>query len=164
LLQRYHKFWAEDGKNPNEIGGIAKKNGKIFRHLQYEISKSMNFSGILVGAAVFLTIGLFHPMVIKMEYYFGKQSWWVFLLIGLVCTAASLFIENPTWSTLVGAVAFSGFWGIHEMLSQEMRVLRGWFPENPRRHAYYERRREELKDIAGKYPSHDHLKEKTLGK
>ena len=25
-----------------------------------------------------------------------------------------------------------------------MRVLRGWFPENPKRHDYYERRRKEL--------------------
>lgn len=124
----------------------------------------MNFSGILIGAAVFVTIGLFHPFVIKMEYYFGKQSWWVFLLIGLVCSAASLLVADKLVSILLGVVAFSGFWGIHEMFSQEMRVLRGWFPENPRRHAYYEERRQQLKDIIGQFPSHDHLKEKTRSK
>ena len=48
-------------------------------------------------------------------------------------------------STIVAAFAFSCFWGIHEVFQQEMRVLRGWFPENPERHEYYERRREELK-------------------
>lgn len=121
----------------------------------------MNFSGILIGAAVFVTIGLFHPFVIKMEYHFGKQSWWVFLLIGLVCSAASLLVPGKTVSILLGVVAFSGFWGIHEMLSQEMRVLRGWFPENPKRHTYYEERRRQLKDVIGPFPSHDHLKEKT---
>ena len=35
----------------------------------------MDFSGIIVGAAVFLSIGICHPVVIKMEYYWGKRSW-----------------------------------------------------------------------------------------
>ena len=39
-----------------------------------------------------------------------------------------------------------------------MRVLRGWFPENPARHEYYERRRRELR--LEPYPSHKNLKEK----
>lgn len=64
----------------------------------------MNFSGIIVGAAVFLSIGICHPAIIKMEYA----------------------------------------WGIHEMFLQEKRVLRGWFPENPARHEYYEARRKEM--------------------
>jgi hypothetical protein len=45
-------------------------------------------------------------------------------------------------------------------MQQEMRVLRGWFPENPKRHEYYERRRKELGDILKEGPSHNHLKEK----
>ncbi len=40
----------------------------------------MSFGGILLGAAVFLIIGIFHPIVIKMEYYFGKRSWWILLI------------------------------------------------------------------------------------
>ena len=43
-----------------------------------------------------------------------------------------------------------------------MRVLRGWFSENPKRHSYYERRRQELKDL-GKFPSHQNLREKIKG-
>ena len=43
----------------------------------------MNFSGILVGAAVFVAIGIFHPLVIKLEYAVGKCGWWIFLIIGL---------------------------------------------------------------------------------
>ena len=105
----------------------------------------MNFSGILVGMCVFLIIGICHPIVIKMEYYWGKKSWWVLALAGLVFSAASLFVEGIVLSTIIGAAAFSCFWGIHEILSQEMRVLRGWFPENPARHDYYERRRAELR-------------------
>jgi len=120
----------------------------------------MNFNGIIVGAAVFLIIGICHPIVIKMEYHWGKQSWWVLALAGVLFSVASLFVENTTVATIIGAAAFSCFWGIHEILSQEMRVLRGWFPENPKRSAYYQRRREELGKLE-QYPSHKHLKEKV---
>ena len=100
----------------------------------------MNFSGIITGVAVFLIIGICHPIVIKMEYYWGKRSWWVFLLAGLCFAAASLFTDAEI-STILGAAAFSCFWGILELFSQEKRVLMGWFPENPARHDYYEKLR-----------------------
>ncbi|MBR4228096.1 MAG: DUF4491 family protein [Bacteroidales bacterium] len=106
----------------------------------------MNISGIIVGAAVFLSIGICHPAVIKMEYHFGKKSWWIWLVVGLLVAAASLFVPNQTVSTILGGFAFSCFWGILEMHHQERRVLKGWFPENPKRHEYYEdlrRRRRE---------------------
>lgn len=98
----------------------------------------MNFSGIIVGAATFLIIGVCHPIVIKMEYYWGKGSWWLFLLAGLAFVAASIFVDNDVVATILGAAAFSCFWGIKEMFEQERRVLKGWFPENPARHDYYE--------------------------
>lgn len=104
----------------------------------------MYFAGIILGASVFLIIGIGHPIVIKLEYYYGKQSWWVLLVVGLIALAASLFIENTILSSIFGAFAFSKFWGIHELIAQEKRVLRGWFPENPARHEYYEKRRREL--------------------
>jgi len=98
----------------------------------------MNYSGIIIGAAVFLSIGICHPAVIKMEYHLGKQSWWIWLVAGLICCAVSLFIDNNILSTIVGGFAFTCLWGIHEMFLQEKRVLKGWFPENPKRHDYYE--------------------------
>ena len=98
-----------------------------------------------MGAAVFLSIGICHPAVIKMEYYWGRNSWWVWLVAGLGFSAASLFIQSAILSTIVGGFAFSCLWGIHEMFLQEKRVLKGWFPENPARHAYYEKKRQELK-------------------
>ena len=94
----------------------------------------MDFSGIIVGAVVFLIIGICHPIVIKMEYNWGKRSWWILLVAGLLFAGVSLLVCNTLWATILGAAAFSCFWGIHEILSQEMRVLRGWFPENPARH------------------------------
>ena len=101
----------------------------------------MYFSGIIVGAAVFLIIGICHPIVIKMEYYWGKKSWWVLALAGTVFAILSLFMSNPIVSTIVGAATFSCYWGILEIFSQEKRVLRGWFPENPKRVDYYARLR-----------------------
>jgi hypothetical protein len=44
----------------------------------------MNFSGIILGLVAFLCIGLFHPLVIKGEYYFGTKCWWLFALVGIV--------------------------------------------------------------------------------
>ena len=103
----------------------------------------MYFNGIIVGAAVFLIIGICHPIVIKMEYHWGRQSWWILALAGTVFATSSLFIPNTTISTITGAAAFSCYWGILEMFAQEKRVLRGWFPENPKRADYYARKRKQ---------------------
>ena len=104
----------------------------------------MNLNGIIVGAAVFFIIGICHPIVIKMEYSWGKKSWWVLALAGAIVAAGSLFVKNQVWSTILGAAAFSFFWGIHEVMAQERRVLKGWFPENPKRSDYYARKRKEM--------------------
>lgn len=93
----------------------------------------MNLSGIIIGAATFLCIGLFHPIVIKAEYHFGTSCWWMFLLTGLGCLAASLFVSAIILSTIFGVVAFSCFWSILELFQQRKRVERGWFPKNPKR-------------------------------
>ena len=103
----------------------------------------MYFQGIIVGAAVFLIIGICHPVVIKMEYHWGKRSWWLLALAGAVFAGISLFVANPVWSTILGAAAFSCFWGIHEIITQEKRVLKRWFPENPKRSDYYNQKRKE---------------------
>ncbi len=97
----------------------------------------MSFGGILLGASVFLIIGIFHPIVIKMEYYWGKRSWWILLLAGILCCILSVFTENQMISAILGATAFSCFWSIHELFEQEERVLKGWFPMNPKRKDYY---------------------------
>lgn len=93
----------------------------------------MNFSGILIGVATFLVIGLFHPLVIKAEYYIGVKSWRLFLLLGVVSAVASLLVENLILSILLGVVAFSSFWSIGEVFEQKKRVEKGWFPANPKR-------------------------------
>lgn len=91
------------------------------------------FDGLLIGAATFLTIGLFHPLVIKAEYYLGVRCWWMFLVAGIVGVIGSLFVCSPLLSTLLGVFAFSSFWSIMELFQQRERVRKGWFPKNPNR-------------------------------
>ncbi len=88
-----------------------------------------NFTGIIIGVATFLIIGLFHPLVIKSEYYFGVRCWWVFLLAGIVSVVASLCIADVLWSTLIAVFGASSFWSIGELFQQRKRVERGWFPK-----------------------------------
>ena len=92
----------------------------------------LNFSGIIIGVVTFLVIGLFHPLVIKAEYYVGVKSWWLFMLLGVVAGIASLLVSNLTVSIILGVVAFSSFWSIGEVFEQKKRVEKGWFPANPK--------------------------------
>lgn len=94
---------------------------------------SINFDGLLIGISVFLIIGLFHPIVIKTEYYTGTRFWWVFLLLGLVGSVCTLFVENVLISSLIGVFSFCCFWTIKELFEQKERVEKGWFPKNPKR-------------------------------
>ena len=91
----------------------------------------MNFTGIIIGASVFLMIGFFHPIVIKAEYYFGVKCWPVFAIVGAATLVGSLLVQSVIISVLLGAFAFSSFWSILELFEQRKRVERGWFPKNP---------------------------------
>ena len=91
----------------------------------------MNFTGLLVGLSTFLIIGLFHPLVIKAEYYIGVKSWILFALAGVTFAIASLLTNGIILSTILGVVAFSSFWSRLEVFEQRERVRKGWFPEGP---------------------------------
>ncbi|MBQ5627163.1 MAG: DUF4491 family protein [Bacteroidaceae bacterium] len=94
---------------------------------------NLNVSGIIIGVATFLIIGLFHPLVIKAEYYIGVKSWWLFLLLGILSAITSLLVSELIISILLGVVAFSSFWSIGEVFQQRKRVEKGWFPANPKK-------------------------------
>ena len=91
----------------------------------------MNFTGIIVGLATFLIIGIFHPIVIKAEYYLGTRCCWMFLLAGSGFATVSLLAGNLIISTILGVTAFSSFWSILELKEQKERVNKGWFPAGP---------------------------------
>ncbi len=89
----------------------------------------LHFTGLIIGVATFLIIGIFHPLVIKGEYYFGVKCWWAFLLAGIITIVASLLVEDVLWSTLLAVFGASSLWGIGELFEQRKRVERGWFPK-----------------------------------
>ncbi|MGI5824598.1 MAG: DUF4491 family protein [Bacillota bacterium] len=93
----------------------------------------MNFIGLIIGICSFLVIGIFHPIVIKCEYYFSARCWPVFLVVGIICVLASMFINNSIVSCIIAVFGFSAFWSIGELKEQEQRVAKGWFPANPKR-------------------------------
>lgn len=90
-----------------------------------------NLTGLVIGAATFLIIGLFHPLVIKGEYYFGVRCWWVFLLMGVAAVAGSVAVRPILWSTLLAVWGASSLWSIGELFEQRKRVRKGWFPKRP---------------------------------
>ncbi len=89
----------------------------------------MHFTGLIIGVATFLIIGLFHPLVIKGEYYFGVKIWWAFALMGIVAIALSVAVSNVLWSTLLAVWGASSLWSIGELFEQRKRVEKGWFPK-----------------------------------
>lgn len=93
----------------------------------------LNWEGLLIGAATFLIIGLFHPLVIKGEYYFGLKVNWAFAIAGVAASAGALCVGSLFWSAILAVIAFSCFWSIKEVYEQQKRVRKGWFPANPRR-------------------------------
>ncbi|MDR3287482.1 MAG: DUF4491 family protein [Prevotellaceae bacterium] len=78
------------------------------------------FTGLIVGFLVFLIIGLFHPLVVKAEYYLGKKSKWIFAVAFIISATASLLVSN-LWSIFLGCFGFSCFWSVFEIDKQQQR-------------------------------------------
>ena len=97
-----------------------------------------HIDGIIIGIGTFLIIGMFHPITIRCEYYWGTRCWWLFLLLGILGITGSLLTENILLSSLLGVFSFSSFWTIKEIFEQRKRVQKGWFPMNPKRKHEYE--------------------------
>lgn len=106
-----------------------------------EFLQERHLFGLVLGLCTFLIIGVFHPLVIKGEYYFGVKCWWAFAIAGVAMCGAAVYISDPFWSTLAGVVGFSCFWSIMEVFDQRKRVLKGWFPMNPKRADEYARKK-----------------------
>jgi len=100
----------------------------------------MYFTGITIAVMTFLTIGIWHPIVIKTEYHWGTRPWIAYLFVGVCCCVAALFVANIYLSSFLGVFGASALWGIGELFEQKKRVERGWFPMNPKRKHDYERK------------------------
>lgn len=97
-----------------------------------DILSSYGLAGLFIGFSTFLIIGLFHPLVIKGEYYFGEKIKWAFLGGGILFLVCSIIVNSLVLSALFGVASFSSFWGIKEVVEQVERVRKGWFPANPK--------------------------------
>ncbi len=106
----------------------------------------MHFIGIEIAVTAFLIIGLFHPVVIKTEYYTGVKFWWVFLVVGLLSIGTALFVANTFLSAVLGVFGASCLWSIGELFEQRRRVKKGWFPLNPKREDEYKDEGSEKQD------------------
>lgn len=98
----------------------------------------MYYTGIVIAVSTFLIIGICHPIVIKVEYYWGTRPWWIFLIVGIASVVGALFVEDVVVSSLLGVWGASMLWSIGELKQQRQRVLKGWFPMNPKRRTEYE--------------------------
>lgn len=93
----------------------------------------LNFSGIIIGVFAFVITGVFHPVVVKCEYYFSARVWPLFLVTGIISAVISLSVEGEIISGIFGILSFVLLWCIRELKEQEERVRKGWFPRNPNR-------------------------------
>ncbi|HKL37995.1 MAG TPA: DUF4491 family protein, partial [Bacteroidales bacterium] len=91
------------------------------------------FEGFLIGLAAFVLIGIFHPVVIRVEYHYGKRVWPIFLIAGLAATIVSLFLDQRMLSVLFGVLGFALFWSTLELFKQHERVVKGQAKKNPKR-------------------------------
>lgn len=94
---------------------------------------SLYYEGLIIGLVAFFMIGIFHPIVIKVEYYWGKKVWPYFALVGVLFCILSIFIENKYLSICSGVLAFSLFWSVKELFEQHKRVVLGRAKKNPKR-------------------------------
>ncbi len=93
----------------------------------------MYFTGLIIAIGTFLIIGAFHPIVVKVEYYYGTKTWWIFLLLGIGAIIGSLCIGEIILSSMLGVLGASCLWSIGELFEQKKRVEKGWFPKNENR-------------------------------
>ena len=97
----------------------------------------MNWNGLLIGIGTFLLIGCFHVVVIKSEFHFGKKVWPVFVVVGCLILAGSVFLTHPIANALTadaghllpvdreGAVRAGGAGGKGLVPQQPQAVERG---------------------------------------
>ena len=81
-------------------------------------------TGIIIGAISFVSIGVFHPIVIKAEYYFSERIWPVFLTAGLILSGLSVLADNVILSACLAVLGFSCFLSIFELKKFFCKV---WF-------------------------------------
>lgn len=88
----------------------------------------LNLDGLLAGLATLAIIWGTRLACIRGEYHLGRLFRYVFLLVGISGVVLSLLVNNLLVSAILAIFGFAGLWGIHEVIEQEERVNKGWYP------------------------------------
>lgn len=93
---------------------------------------NLNYEGVVLAAASLLIIAVYHPLVIKAEYWFGTRVWPLFAAAGLICLLISACLRGVA-SPILAFLGATNLWSVVELKAQAKRVRKGWFPKNTRR-------------------------------
>ena len=88
----------------------------------------LNPDGLIAGLATWIIIWATRLACIKGEYYFQKKFRYVFLFFGIGGIFGGLLIQSLVLSAISSIFGFANLWGIHEVVEQEERVKKGWYP------------------------------------
>ena len=91
----------------------------------------LNLDGLVAGLATWATIWATRYACIQGEYLFRRAFRYVFLVVGLLGVAGALLVNNLVLSAILAIFGFANLWGIHEVIEQEERVNKGWYPRKP---------------------------------
>ena len=93
----------------------------------------MSYDGVLGAGGTLAIFAVSRWSCIAGEYYFSKRIWVLFLVIGLAAIVFAIQVDNLVGASLLSVLGFCYLWGIGEVVAQEKRVEKGWYPRNPRR-------------------------------
>jgi hypothetical protein len=93
----------------------------------------LSLDGLIAGLATWFSIWATRYACIKGEYHFRRTFRLVFLVVGLTAVIAALFVNNLVFSAGLAIFGFANLWGIHEVIEQEERVNKGWFPRKAKK-------------------------------
>ena len=91
----------------------------------------MNWTGIISGIAMIILTGIFHPVVVKCEYYFGARAWPAFLVMGIASLGVSAYTESAALSSIAGILGAVVLWCIRELKEQEKKTEGNVFRRPP---------------------------------
>jgi len=81
----------------------------------------LEYTGILFGLYVLVTIALYHLIIVKLEAWFGTWPSIAFLLLGFACLYFSCQSAHIGWSMFWGYNAFINLWSVKELFDQQKR-------------------------------------------
>jgi len=93
----------------------------------------LNPDGLIAGIATWVIIWATRYACIRGEYHFRRAFRYLFLFFGILGLVLALMTSNLLLSAIFGIFGFANLWGIHEVIEQEERVAKGWYPKKEKK-------------------------------